>query len=128
MKFDWKNWNTGGKTIFAATTASAVSMFMNWTDIGFASQSGFSQQAFLFLVLWIYPVFKLLKNHPISRIGGVTCSIASIALTLAYINSKSVDVFGHSGNVAGTGAWIFMFASIALLIGVLKYSPAEAIE
>jgi len=46
MKFDWKNWNLGGKVIFVAACVATVSMLMKWVDVGIASQSGLSQGAF----------------------------------------------------------------------------------
>lgn len=128
MKFDWRNWNIGGKVIFVAACVAIASMFMKWVDVGVVSQSGFSQQAFLFLVLWVYPVLMLFKNKSIHRVLGLSCSIASVVLTLIYIASKSIEMFDNTVNAAATGAYLFLFASIALIVGILKYRiviPAE---
>ena len=123
MKFDWQNCNTGGKVIFIASCVATLSLFMKWVDIGFASQTGLSQDAWLFLPLWIYPVIKLLKNGHINRMGGLVCSIGSVIASVSYISSKSIDVFGETVNVAATGAYVYLLASIALIIGVVKYRP-----
>jgi hypothetical protein len=128
MKFDWKNWNVGGKVIFVAGCVATVSMLMKWVDVGIASQTGLSQGAFWVLGLWVYPAIMLFKNKSIHRVWGLACSIASIALTLVYISSKSIKLFGKTLNVAGTGAYLFLFASIALIVGVVKYKPAISIE
>jgi len=121
MNFDWKNWNIGGKIIFVAACVATVSMFMKWVDIGIASQSGLSQGAFLFLGLWVYPVLMLFKNKGIHRVWGLACSIASVVFTLSYIASKSIEIFDRTVNAAANGAYLFLFASIALIVGIVKY-------
>ena len=123
MKVDWKIWNIGGKIIFVAACGATTSMLMKWVDFGIASQSGLSQLAFLFLALWIYPVTMLFQNKTIHRIWGLVCSLCSVVFTLAYITSKSIEMFGETVNAAGAGAYIFLFASIALVVGVVKYTP-----
>ncbi len=128
MKFDWENWGLGGRCIFVAACAAMVSMFMDWVSVGFASQSGLTQGAFLFLALWVYPVLMLLKNKPMSRVWGLICSIASFVFTAAYISSKSIELFGKTINAAATGAWLFLLVSILLIVGVVKYSPTKPVE
>ena len=123
MKFDWQNWNIGGKIIFVAASLSTLSMFLNWVDVGIMSQTGLSQWAFLFLILYIYPVVSLLNNSPINRFGGILSATLAIVSVIIYISSKSIEVFGSSINMAATGAYLFLFASIALVVGVIKYSP-----
>ena len=124
MNFDWKNWNLGGKVIFVAACVATASMLMKWVDIGIASRSGLSELAFLFLGLWIYPVIMLFKNKEIKLIWGLVCSISSLVLTIAYISSTTAEVFGETVNAASTGAYLFLLASIALIVGVVKYAPA----
>lgn len=123
MKFDWKNWNLGGKVIFVAACVATVSMLMKWVAVGFASQSGLSQGAFLFLGLWVYPVLMLFKNKKIHRVWGLACSIVSVAITIGYISSKSIEMLGETVNAAATGAYLFLLASIALIVGIVKYAP-----
>jgi hypothetical protein len=125
MKVDWENWNHGGKIIFVAACVATASLLMNWVDIGIASQSGMTQGAFLFLGLWVYPVLMLLKNTAIDQSGGLACSITSVLGTMGYISSKQVDVFGEIINVAGDGAYLFLLASIALVVGITKYEPVS---
>ena len=126
IKLDWINWNVGGKTIFAAACAAIFSMLLKWVSVGPLSQNGLSQGAVLLLGLWVYPVLMLLKNKPINQIAGLACSILSVLFTLGFITSKSVEMFGKTVNASGSGAWLFLLASIALIIGVLKYEPAGA--
>lgn len=128
MKIDWHNWNSGGKTVFIASCVAIVSMFISWVDVGIASQNGLMQGTFLFLGLWIYPALMLISNKSINIGWGLACSITSLVVTLSYIGSKSVDFFGKTVNVASTGAWLFLFASIALIVGVVKYNQLGRIS
>ena len=125
MKIDWKNWNLGGKIIFVATCVATASMLMPWVDAGISSRSGLSELAFLFLGLWIYPVNMLFKNKKILRIWGLVCSICSVVFTLGYIMTRTEEFFGETLNLAGTGAYLFLLASIALIVGVVKYTPSD---
>ena len=126
MKFDWANWDIGGRIIFIAACVAIVSMFMKWVDVGIVSRSGLGQVTMFLLGLYVYPVLMLFENKPISRVWGLVCSILAVVFTLVYINSQSVEFLGASINIVGPGAWIFFLASIALIVGVLKYSPTES--
>lgn len=125
MKYDWENWNFGGRIIFVAACAAIMSIVMKWVDIGIASQTGFSQGTFLLLGLWVYPVLMIFKNKVIEKSWGLACSIISVVGTLGYISSKSIDLFGETVNVAANGAWLFLIASVALVVGVVKYTPGN---
>ena len=125
MKFDWANWNIGAKIIFIAACAATLSMFMDWVRIGFAAQSGLAQGGVFFLLLWIYPVNMLFKGRSIKRGWGIAMASASVALTLVYIGSKSIELFGKTINAASTGAWLFLLASIALAAGIAQYRAIE---
>ncbi len=125
MKFDWQNWNLGGKIIFVTACVATASMLMKWLDVGIASQSGLSQGAFLLLGLWVYPVLMLFKNESINRVWGLVCSIVSVVFTLGYISSNSIELFGKTINASATGAHLFLLASIALIVGILKYKPTD---
>jgi len=125
MKFDWQNWNTGGKIIFSAACAAVLSMFMTWAEVGIFSQNGLAQEAWIFLGLWIYPVLMLLKGKSINRGWGLTCSIVSTVLAIGYIeNQTDVPILDISVDTYGSGAVVFLLASIALIVGVVKYTAS----
>lgn len=126
MQIRWKEWNIGGKIIFVSACVALLSFLFAWVDIGMASQNGISQGTFLLGALFIYPVLKLLKNQKIERKWGLTCGVISIILTLIYISSKSITMFGKSVNASGSGAILFLLASIALVYGVIKYNIIES--
>ena len=120
---NWTSWGFGGKSIFVCFCVAVISMLVPWVDIGLASSNGISQGAVLFLILWIYPMYKLFKNKPASKILNVLLALTSCGLTVIYIASKQVDWFGKSVNVASTGAILYLLASVCLIFASLKYKP-----
>lgn len=124
MKFDWNHWNIGGKTICVATCVAVGSMFTDWVTLGFMSLSGMQQGAWMFLACWIYPVAMLLRGKDINQTWGLMCATASILAAGCYIQSKSVELLGKTVNASGGGPALFILASIALGVGVLKYRRA----
>lgn len=121
MKIDFGSWNIGGKAIFVSACLAVVSLFFNWVEIGFFSENGFSQQAYLFLLCFLYPTTQVLQNRTVNKIGGFVCAVAGVVCGIAYINWKSVELFGTSINTAGSGPYVFIVASVLLAFGVYKY-------
>ena len=121
----WSSWNAGAKTIFVAACIAVVSMLMNWVDIGIATRNGLSQGACLMLVLWLYPVIALLRGKPIMAwLGGVLGGLSAL-MTLVYIGSKQIEIYGRTVNVAAMGSYMFLLASVALIVGCFMYKPAR---
>lgn len=123
----FKQMGLGGKIITISGAVAIFSLFLNWVDMGIISASGFQQQGYFFLVFYIYPVWCTFKNKDIKRVFGIISSALAIISSFAFVSSKSVDLFGETINVASTGLYLFLIASIALLVGVIKYSPVNDI-
>lgn len=121
MSFKFSEWDIGGKSVFIAACLAIVSLFFKWVDLGFYSENGFEQQAFLFLLCFVYPVIRLLQGKSMNRIGGYISAIAGIVCGIAYINWKSDELFGVQIQAAGTGPYVFIVASVILGFGVYKY-------
>lgn len=113
----FNEYNNGEKVVLASTIVAILSMFFKWVDIGFLSENGFQQQGFLFLVLYIFPVYKILSNKNLK--GSITIILGVIASILGfiYVVSKDISVMGESFNAAGSGIYIFILASIGLVVG-----------
>lgn len=125
MKINFNEWKIGGKLIFIATVVAVISLFMKWVDMGIMSASGFQQQGYFFLILYIYPMVKLLQNKPINKMVGIICGAVAIILGVGFILSKSVDIFGESINVSATGLYVYIISAIMLTVGVVKYEELD---
>ncbi|MGO1470415.1 MAG: hypothetical protein ACTHW2_10380 [Tissierella sp.] len=121
MKFKFKEWSLGGKFIFFSTLLAILSLFMTWVDMKEIKLSGFEQKGYIFLVFYIYPMYKLLKDERMHKIGGKASSILAIALGASLLGSISIDETGNTVNAGGTGLYLYITASILLNIGTIKY-------
>ena len=92
MKISWNDWDVGTKIIFIASCAAVISMVMPWVDIGIASSNGIMQGGFLLLILYIYPVMKILKNEKMSKKISLGMSVVSVAGSIVWIFSKTISM------------------------------------
>ena len=116
----WENWSLNNKIIFVAACVSTVSMLLSWVDIGISSANGFSTGTFLLLGFYAYPMMQLVKNNELNKLYARICSFGSLVCSIIYISSNTISMFGESINVSSTGAYIFLLASIAFIVGVEK--------
>ena len=121
-KVDWKNWDFGTKTIFAASCLAVLSMFLPWVSANMggasASASGISKGAVLFLGFFAYHNIKILKNENMQRKLANRLSWAAIVFAILWLfylgDTKYVS--------AGSGWMLFFLSAIALRVGVWKTS------
>jgi hypothetical protein len=125
LKINFSQWNLGGKLIFIAGCLAIASLFMNWVDLGIFSASGFQQDGYLFVIFYIYPMNKLLKDNPMKKGLGLMSSLLAVIIGIVFMLSKSADVLGTTIHSAGIGLYIFIIASIMLTIGIVKYDKAH---
>lgn len=62
MMETFDNWNVGVKLIFISTVIGILSLFMKWVDMLILSATGFQQQGYLSLILYIYAVVNFSKT------------------------------------------------------------------
>lgn len=116
---NFKQLSLGKKIILITTVIALISLFLPWVELGILSASGFQQGGYLFLIAFIYPVYCVLKNTYINKVGGLVCGIVALIASIAYISSKSDEIFGTAINVAGSGAYLFLISTIGLIIGIV---------
>lgn len=121
IRFAWGEWDLGGKFIFVSACVACVSMLMKWVDLGIISSSGFSQGAFLGLGVFVYPVWKLLKQQPIKFYVGIGCAIGGMLIAISFMSKKTVSFGDRSAFLFGAGPVFFLLACGALAFGVYKY-------
>ncbi|CAM3643990.1 hypothetical protein [Marinicrinis lubricantis] len=116
---DLKKLDMGGKLILASIVVAIISMFFTWVEF-IISENGFQQDAYLFLIAFIYPAIQVLRGGKVNKAGGFICAILAVILGIWYISDKSADIFGESINAAAQGPYVFIVAGILLAIGVWK--------
>ena len=121
MKIDWNNWDAGGKIIFVSSCVAALSLLLPWVDIGLVSRNGISQGAAFLVFFYAYPLINLLRSQSINKWLGTSLGVLSVLITISYISSKTLKLFGDAANVSGIGSHLFLIASITLIIGIAKY-------
>lgn len=123
MQFSWNKLNIGGKMISIAAVLAIISMFMPWVDMVTRTTSGFQELAFVLLLLYAYPLYKMLRNQSVSLILGAGSSILAAAASVAFMEWKTIPFEGVDLCFAGQGTYLFSVASILLFAGILKYQP-----
>ena len=118
MEFNWKNWSTGQRLIFASSVVAVLSLLLPWADMGLLSVNGFAQQGYLLLIFFIFPLYKLLKSTPIKPLYGFLSSGLAVISSISFALSKTVEVFDTTVNLSGSGLVLFIICSIVLVIGV----------
>lgn len=121
-KIDWKNWDFGTKTIFAASCLAMISMFLPWVSAKMggasASSSGIYNGTWLLLGFFIYQNMKILKNEQMKRKLANRLSWGAIVFAILWL-----FYLGDSKYVSAGGGWgLFFLSAIALRVGVWKTS------
>jgi hypothetical protein len=71
----------------------------------------------------------LFKGQEIDRKWGLACSISSAVLAIVYMLSNFIEWLpGQTVNASGTGAYLFLLASLALIGGIVKYTPVVLVK
>mgnify|MGYP000670646400 FL=1 len=86
--------------------------------MGIVSLNGFQQQGYILIPLFIYPVLKILKSEKMSFIPALACGAIMVLITIYFISTKSINVYGESINVSGWGLWLFLVTSIGFTLGI----------
>ena len=105
-KFDWNNSELPDKLIVGSTLIALLSLFTPWVNIGIVSLNGFQQQGYILIPLFIYPVLKILKSEKMSFLPALASGVIMLLITIYFISTKSINVYGESINVSGWGLWL----------------------
>ena len=83
-------------------------------------QNGFTQLAIVLLLFWAYPMYGILSGNNINKYLAYICPLGAFIVIVCYIYSKNAEIFGSFMNLAGNGAWIFLFSTLVLGIGIFQ--------
>ncbi len=86
--------------------------------MGIVSLNGFQQQGYILIPLFIYPVLKILKSEKMSFLPALASGVIMLLITIYFISTKSINVYGESINVSGWGLWLFLLTSISFTLGI----------
>lgn len=115
----------GHQLILVACGLAFLSMFMPWADLGIISANGFQNDAYIFLLLWIYPIVCLSANKKLIRAICLPLSILSILLGFGVVDHLSADFFGEQVNVSGSGLYLYITSSFIFLVGSIFYKEVN---
>ncbi|MGM0509734.1 MAG: hypothetical protein ACQESD_01215, partial [Thermoplasmatota archaeon] len=124
LEFNFSEWNPGGKLIFISTLIAILSLFFVWIKTS-NSEIGFLQGGSLFLVAYIYPFFILAQDKKMNKIIGGISSISAVVLPIVLLMYMSDQLMERVFIIAGIGIYMFIFAGILLITGVIMYSPYD---
>lgn len=116
----------GRKLILLALAMAVLSFFFTWIDAGILSENGFQQQGYIFLVFFVYPVFRVLRRRSIRLFSGYGSGIGGSVSIIAYMVSKSGNILGERVNLASTGMYIFLISTLLLIAGVYVSRKEDA--
>jgi hypothetical protein len=116
--------SVGDMTVLGATVLAFLSFFLPWEDIGLATANAFRSSAFIIGgSIFVYPVWKVLTQKTIHPFGGYLCATIGVCYGIYYAASCQLSLgpgFGESSaNYAGTGVYLFIFACVALYVGIV---------
>ncbi|OSA92135.1 UNVERIFIED_ORG: hypothetical protein B2H95_05685 [Clostridium botulinum] len=117
---NFSNLLSGKKLILIGAIVSVVSLFLPWVNAGILSVNGFQQEGYLMLLVFIYPIIKVLKNKTVNMKGGLASLILGLIFMLSFIKTKDTEFFGASVNLSAFGMYVMIVGLIISIVGVIK--------
>lgn len=128
----------GGLLIMLSLLIAGTSMCMNWrVDVILLSMSRlaetrslnidpgvgpFAFEFLIFIACWAYPVVMLIKSKSVNFWIGIVGAVVSLVLSIFEIYATTY--IGNAYKI-GDGLWVYVFASVVLLVGVVLYKPSK---
>lgn len=117
---DWNNWNVGRKTIFVSVCIAGLALCLRFVDNGPLSQTGVTRGFWKgYLVFMGIPLALVLTKGKINVYAGIACGLlVAIAMCGFIFQECAIRIGDKSGNIAGTGAYLFGLMGAAMAHGV----------
>ena len=144
----WKEFNLKGKIILASLALAVLSIPLTWSyfqnnSYDFISIRGYNIPEILYMLFFLYPSICLFQGKTIKKKFGLTSAILALLFALFYLLSKANDtmfspmdeivgdmcsseysdcseeLLDSAINNTGLGIYVYFFASILLVIGVI---------
>ena len=123
IKINSKDLDKSQLIILVSTFFAFISLFLPWVNAAFVTASSFQMNTFLFMLLYILPVYQVFNRKKFfidpthNFIVEVGAGVLATFFTIIFILTRSTNLFGHSVNLSGSGSYLFLFSSLALTYG-----------
>lgn len=113
---DWVGWDNGQRLIFVAGCVALLSMFLPWAYWGFSVGLGITDISVLFLGVYAYPLWMLLRAQRPNVYANLGCGAGGAVLAVFYMTGYVKTGLFRGAAVGGV---VFLLASLALIVGSL---------
>ncbi len=120
LRFNFNQWNLGGKLIFVAALLAIISQVLPWIK-GRTDTLGYQQGASIFLALYLYPFFALSMDKTMNKIAGYLFGCLIIILPAYFLYYMSGEMAAPILEITGAGIILFMFSGFLLIAGIYDY-------
>ncbi len=116
IKINSKDLDKGQLIILVSTFFAFISLFLPWVNAAFVTASSFQMNTFLFMLLYILPVYQVFNRKKFfidpthNFIVEVGAGVLATFFTIIFILTRSTNLFGHSVNLSAIWKlFIFIF-------------------
>lgn len=121
MKEKFGKLSIGGKLIIISVFIAIISLPFNWVNLEGMSIAGYSQRAYIFLLLFLYPLYIVISNKEMDNFIAYIFAIFANVVGMAYIRIISTTFLETEFISYGLGIYIYLASTFLLLFGVFKY-------
>lgn len=105
----------------------AVSMSLNWVDYLFISRTGAQLGLSLLLWLWLYPFVAAWRRWRLwPRLASVCLGLSTLSGLLVWYRVSHVKVWFLTLDMSGVGIAIYLGATLALWLGLIRYARVHS--
>lgn len=117
---DWDSWNVGRKTIFVSVCIAGLALCLRFVDNGQLSQTGFTTGHWKGHLMFMgIPLALVLAKKNINVFAGIACGLLIVIGMYAFVAQDcAVRVSDKTGNIAGSGAYLFGLMGAVMAYGV----------
>ncbi|NLC66855.1 MAG: hypothetical protein GX752_08010 [Clostridium sp.] len=121
MKEKFGKLSIGGKLIIISVFIAIISLPFNWVNLEGMSIAGYSQRAYIVLLLFLYPLYIVISNKEMDNFIAYIFAIFANVVGMAYIRIISTTFLETEFISYGLGIYIYLASTFLLLFGVFKY-------
>lgn len=125
MKEKFKKLNIGGKLILISTLVAILSLFFNWINLKGLSIRGYNQSAYIFLLLFIYPLYIVIFNKKMDNFTAYVFGIFANVVGIGYIGIINRTFLESEFISFGLGIYIYLASTFLLLFGIFNYKKVK---